>query len=359
MDLVEKVGKKQLAIGAAVAVGVAVCISLGIYFAVRENHTKVNPEMVCTEKHCPEPLDAEYMTFEQMQWYLLELNKTNSHVNLTSIGKTFEERDLWLTTIRPWQKLNADEGDDGKKPVWIEAGLHAREWISPAVAMKLIHKLTSDCGTNCDKVYYIAPMVNPDGYEFSQTEGQRLWRKNRRDNEGSECKGVDLNRNWDVKFGLGASNDSCENTYMGTAAFSEPETKALSDTMTKVKDILLVVSLHSFSQKVLYPYGFDEKPANLDDLIAVGTAYKDAIFAMNKTDYAVKSAFDHYEASGATDDWSKKVLQVPYVYTIELPPLQEDEAKFELPPSEIVRAADETFVGLQAMMDKIKTIKAA
>ena len=42
--------------------------------------------------------------------------------------------------------------------------------------------------------WYIIPLLNPDGYEWSQTK-DRLWRKNRRPPPGnSSCAGVDLNR---------------------------------------------------------------------------------------------------------------------------------------------------------------------
>ena len=37
-----------------------------------------------------------------------------------------------------------------------------------------------------------------------------MWRKNRVDNAGSNCKGVDINRNFDVGFGgTGSSNAAC------------------------------------------------------------------------------------------------------------------------------------------------------
>ena len=47
-------------------------------------------------------------------------------------------------------------------------------------------------------------------YEFSRTDDNRLWRKNRSKNPGSSCIGVDLNRNWGYKWGgKGADTDPC------------------------------------------------------------------------------------------------------------------------------------------------------
>lgn len=50
---------------------------------------------------------------------------------------------------------------------------------------------------------HIIPILNPDGFEHSRTQN-RAWRKNRAPNLRlfpQFCKGVDVNRNFDVKFG--------------------------------------------------------------------------------------------------------------------------------------------------------------
>lgn len=72
-----------------------------------------------------------------------------------------------------------------KPAVWIDAGIHAREWIAPATAVYLIYKLTEKPSlepeidamlTKFD--WYIMPIVNPDGYLYTWWSN-RLWRKNR------------------------------------------------------------------------------------------------------------------------------------------------------------------------------------
>lgn len=51
------------------------------------------------------------------------------------------------------------------------------------------------------------------------------------------CEGVDPNRNFDIHWGegklAGASLDPCHDTYAGPSAFSEVETKAISDYIMK------------------------------------------------------------------------------------------------------------------------------
>src|SRR5687767_13492610 len=80
---------------------------------------------------------------------------------------------------------------------------------------------------------WIAPMVNPDGHEFSRTgPANRLWRKNRRVNADGSI-GVDPNRNYGYMWGIldvpTSSHTPSDPTYVGPRAFSEPETRAVRD----------------------------------------------------------------------------------------------------------------------------------
>jgi carboxypeptidase A4 len=114
-------------------------------------------------------------------------------------------------------------------------GIHAREWITPASVTYVIKQLVENRKNNtwADKVdFYVVPVLNPDGYEYTHTN-DRLWRKNRKNPELGDCAGTDLNRNFGYKWGgLGASKDPCDETYAGSAAFSEPESKAIQDYVT-------------------------------------------------------------------------------------------------------------------------------
>lgn len=122
-------------------------------------------------------------------------------------------------------------------------GSHAREWIGPAVAMylcmQLVERYLDHPHLVMDADWYILPVLNPDGYEYSHTV-DRLWRKTRSTPElasgrlfakRSPCHGVDLNRNWKFNWGdrKGASDDPCKETYAGPRPFSEPEARAAAD----------------------------------------------------------------------------------------------------------------------------------
>lgn len=43
-------------------------------------------------------------------------------------------------------------------------------------------------------------MFNPDGYEYS-IDVDRMWRKTRTRIAGSQCRGIDPNRNFETAFG--------------------------------------------------------------------------------------------------------------------------------------------------------------
>jgi len=68
--------------------------------------------------------------------------------------------------------------------------------------------------------------------------------------------GTDPNRNFGYKWGVaGASSDPCHETYKGSSAFSEPETKALSDYIMSIKNrVKAYFAVHSYGQYWLYPW---------------------------------------------------------------------------------------------------------
>ena len=92
----------------------------------------------------------------------------------------------------------------------------------------------------------------------------RMWRKTRSRNPGHSCRGTDPNRNWGYNWGLkGASTNPCDGegyihpssvdyfssyfpeTYRGSQAFSEPETRAVRDfIMARRSDIKLYLTFH-------------------------------------------------------------------------------------------------------------------
>ena len=78
---------------------------------------------------------------------------------LISIGKSVEGRELRVI------KIGKPRPDGGAKPaIWIDGGIHAREWISPAATEYVITQILENC-TDLVASFdiYIIPILNPDG----------------------------------------------------------------------------------------------------------------------------------------------------------------------------------------------------
>lgn len=58
----------------------------------------------------------------------------------------------------------------------------------------------------------------------------------------------------------GASNNPCSETYHGKFANSESEVKSIVDFVKSHGNIKAFISIHSYSQLLLYPYGYTTDP---------------------------------------------------------------------------------------------------
>ncbi|XP_050664329.1 carboxypeptidase A2-like isoform X2 [Leptidea sinapis] len=266
-----------------------------------------------------------------------------------------------------------------KPAVWIEGGVHGREWIAPAVASWMIHNLVEGekgTGTGADyemlKVadFYIMPVVNPDGYEHSHTH-DRLWRKtrSRRDSEDysgwlpwnwgrSECVGVDPDRNWDFHWGeQDSSMDPCSDNYAGPNPFSEPETRAVSNFLEQRRgQIKVYLSLHAYSQAWLLPSSHTFASFSDDGiLMEMGKLATHALADMYGTKYQVGTAADiRQPASGMSHDWAKARAGIKYSYHIDLRD-SFGPYGFLLPGSQIVATARETWQAVRAIVDNLES----
>ncbi|WP_280405517.1 M14 family zinc carboxypeptidase [Nocardia brasiliensis] len=189
---------------------------------------------------------------------------------------------LPLTSVegRPISALRIRAGDRAERDgVLLLGGAHARELINPDLLCHWMYHLTSAYRKDTDLTFgpvtysnstvrlllesldiFIVPLVNPDGREFVMS-ADRMWRKNRSYNPGSDCRGVDVNRNYDFLFdsGIGTSAFPCDyQTYRGPQAFSEPETRNVRWLLDVFPHIIGMVDVHSFGEIIAYPWGDDD-----------------------------------------------------------------------------------------------------
>ncbi|XP_074601620.1 carboxypeptidase B-like isoform X2 [Brevipalpus obovatus] len=305
---------------------------------------------------------TEYRRYQEMTQYAQEL--VSSYPNLMSLetfGKSFEGRDLILMKI--------GSRSNGDKPIiWIDAGIHAREWIASTSAFYIASQLPVQY--HSDPIvkqlmdhfdFYIAPMVNPDGYEYTHTTN-RFWRKTRSNHSKGQCVGVDANRNFGFKWMVeGASNNPCAETYAGPKAFSEPETQAIRDYLLKFtrdngSQIRAYLTFHCFSEQWLYPWGYNKDvPPNGKQLEEKAKIAVDAM-GRTKNKYLIgPSGKTLYPAAGGSDDWALAEAKINYAYTIELSPgFTSSKNGFVLPPQKIIPVSDEIFKAVKAFSKSLR-----
>lgn len=184
----------------------------------------------------------------------------------------------------------AKQKKDGKRPTTVYvAAQHAREWITPEMVRRLLDYYLSSYGTDprVTKIIdstelWFVPVANPDGYDFTFQDGNRLWRKNLRDNDGdgeiTGVDGVDLNRNSVTRWGYdneGSSPNPASDTYRGPSPGSEPETQALDELFASVTPQFLI-NYHSAAELLLYGIGWQVATPSPDDVIYEAMAGDDA-----------------------------------------------------------------------------------
>jgi hypothetical protein len=184
-----------------------------------------------------------------------------TRVRIDTLGLTAEGRPVLAAKVGP-------AGDDARRPnVLFLATYHAREWAATEMALRLLRYLaaapTADVRLDsliARRDVWIVPVVNPDGYQHTFV-ADRLWRKNRRllGRVGSEeVRGVDLNRNHSMRWGLdemGSSSDPRSEVFRGPSAASEPETQAI-ERFHVLHPPVVSVSYHTYAGLLLHPEGW-------------------------------------------------------------------------------------------------------
>ena len=302
-------------------------------------------------------------TVSRSDWdHYMDLDEIVSYINametnyptlceVYSIGTSLQSRDIWV--------LHISGTPSGSKPaVFYHSLIHCREWITAPVVLYLANYLVSNYGSDPDVTelvdgvdIYLAPCVNPDGYVYTWTTA-RYWRKNRRNN-GDGSYGVDLNRNWGYEWGYdnyGSSPYTSDETYRGPSAFSEPETQVLSSFISSDPNILAYMDYHSFSQLILWPWGYDclggpdEPDATIFDNLGT-TMHNDIQGVHGKIYDAGPICETIYAANGGSVDWAYGA-EGRKGFTIELRPSTGGLEGFSPPASEILPTCEENLPAL-------------
>lgn len=289
-----------------------------------------------------------YRTVEDIEAFLYTMATTYPHLTtLVRLGESWERHHLGpdygydLLALRITHR-----GTPGPKPVFVLlAAIHARELTTAEIAIRFIDYLLTHYGTDANVTWMlreheivVIPMANPDGRKLA--EQGYFQRKNTNYLNGDTCArppqernqyGVDLNRNFAFAWGTidGPHISPCRPVYPGPTPASEPETQALQGFIrslypdhTRPTSVHpapatttgILISLHSYSDMVLWPWGHTTAPAPNEPALA---RLGQRLAQLNG--YLPMQSVFLYPTSGTTDDWSYGELGLAS-YTFEIGP---------------------------------------
>jgi hypothetical protein len=330
-------------------------VSPAEYAALRAQGWHVRPDAAQTALLIDATLQGfpdGYRTVTEIEQFLRLMAATYPTLaTLEDVGDSWERtqsddstagHDLWAIHLSSTATLT----DTTDKPVFfLLGGIHAREITTVEVAARFVEHLLAGYGRDALATWLldeyevvVLPLANPDGYRLA--EQGYFQRKNTNASDSAGCSfpptllnqpGVDLNRNFAYQWGTinGPAQNPCSQTYPGQNAASEPETQAIQALLhalypnrprpadgTPAPDTTsgVFLSLHSYSELVLWPWGHTYTlPPNGAALARLGEQLADA------NGYAPGQAVELYPTSGTTDDWAYGELGIAS-FTIEIGP---------------------------------------
>lgn len=300
-------------------------------------------------------VNGDYHSYGELERELLALQDSYPDlVRVSVIGESLERRNIYAVKISDNVNLDEDEAE-----VIFIGCHHAREWISVEIPFLLGKYLAENYSINSQvkdlvdqSEIWIVPLLNPDGLHYS-IHFYRWWRKNRRYN-GDGTYGVDLNRNYGYLWGYddeGSSPYTIYNDYRGTSAFSEPETQVIRDLFAQ-RNFKALISYHSHSQIILYPWGYKDQVTNQDALLEqIASDMSGLMQAVDGNVYEYGQAGEAlYVTNGDTTDWAFGVYGIPS-FTIELPPVDKFHGQFFNAEEEIQSIFNENLPAMLYLID--------
>jgi hypothetical protein len=277
--------------------------------------------------------------------YLDQLARAaNGRARVMVVGTSVEGREI--------RALRIGSGA-GRASVLVTGTQHAREWASPMVTMgfadglaRLGHDPQLRAITDAVDVYVI-PVVNADGYVASHN-GWRMQRKNM----NPRC-GVDLNRNFDIAFGMGAPQGGCDDeNYPGAGAFSEPETQAIKRLAESLPNLRLFLDYHAPAEQVMIPFAHTrQRPDGYQKSVAWAQLYSDTLRSLYGTLHPAREGYDLAQGQGGgAIDWFR--VKSVESFGVELRDGRE-LAGFQLPAEQLIPSVEENWIAFRTLLAKV------
>lgn len=191
------------------------------------------------------PVTFEHHNYTEMTKTLEEIASNYPNItNLYSIGKTVQNRDLWVLEITK----NPGKHTPGIPEFKYIANMHGNEVVGRELLILLAKYLCQHYKTNTRITnlidttrIHLMPSMNPDGYEKARRDDvtNMIGRANAND--------VDLNRNFPDQYGVNKLNEK-----------AEPETEAVMKWSLSIP-FILSANLHGGALVANYPFDDSKK----------------------------------------------------------------------------------------------------
>ncbi len=268
--------------------------------------------------------DERFHDYAEVKAELARMEKENPEIaKVHIVGTSLEGRDIMAIQLNT-TKESLEKGKSNKAGAIFLGAHHAREHLSVEIPLMMVdyllkNKADAKISALLDsRDLWFVPLVNPDGSEYDISKGRYLsWRKNRRPN-GDGTYGVDLNRNYGYQWGTGGSSTNTNSdVYMGPKPFSEPETQVMKAFIEDHLNAKVLLSFHTFSELILYPWGHKYDSIEEKKDLAVFETMAKTMAGWNH--YTPEQASSLYIASGDTTDWAYGEHGI-FAFTFELTP---------------------------------------
>ncbi|CAH0701205.1 unnamed protein product [Spodoptera exigua] len=322
---------------------IEVVTSTGLKDALRNKRRSVCNLLRLRQLNFNSPRTLAEITSQLKQW--AEESPMAKWVDITHGNFTTMENPIYMMIV---DDPASGQIISAKKTVMIVAGIQGRDHHAVAAAMYVLYQLIERSEAHIELLkkyrFWIIPVFNPDGYDYSMTfPHRRAWTKNLRqlwdsckgrsycnscETHGIRCTiqpcyGVNLDRNFEYQW-IPAnelrSEHPCGGLYAGPRQLSEIETRALTKYMHELHTpIFTFIAFKEGSVLgVMYPYSHTRKKRAYDKIYRQrASRAAAAAFSISNRPYVAGQTSEFLPLyAGGIEDWVDGHLGIDSTYTV-------------------------------------------
>ena len=210
--------------------------------------------------------------------------------------------------------------DNHSRPeIWLQAGIHANEWIGPAVVLRLMDELVRNSELRARATWYLLPVVDAQGYKRTWA-GERFLRTTE--------NGENPNLNFPFRWGeapplLRRLLGKRLRKWTGPHPASAGCVASLIAELRSLHNLQLFLDFHGFGRLWLYPWCYSKSPSphRTEHKAASAAAVAAANRVAGGSGYRAQTAARTEVAMGGSCiDFVYGQIGCTHSYAVELPP---------------------------------------